>query len=121
RTRLTVQPEYPCARGIGRSNSKAPLRRRRRWLTWHSATRIMRRQDTCYGGQQMPTTKLTLTVKPEVVKMAKQYARRHNTSVSATFSRVIRALVGREQDQAVAVPAGSALEKLSGIITLPEG
>jgi len=61
----------------------------------------------------MPTTKLTLTVKPEVVKMAKQYARRHNTSVSATFSRVIRALVGREQNQAVAVPSGSALEKLS--------
>jgi hypothetical protein len=69
----------------------------------------------------MPTTKLTLTVKPEVVKMAKQYARRHNTSVSATFSRVIRALVGREQNQAVAVPPGSVLEKLSGIITLPEG
>jgi hypothetical protein len=69
----------------------------------------------------MPTTKLTLTVKPEVVKMAKQYARRHNTSVSATFSRVICALVGKEQDQAMAVPAGSALEKLSGIITLPEG
>ena len=69
----------------------------------------------------MPTTKLTLTVKPEVVKMAKQYARRHNTSVSATFSRVIRALVVREQNQAVAVPSGSVLEKLSGIITLPEG
>ena len=69
----------------------------------------------------MPTTKLTLTVKPDVVKMAKQYARKHNTSVSATFSRVIRALVGRERAQAVTVPPGSALEKLSGIITLPEG
>ena len=69
----------------------------------------------------MPTTKLTLTVKPDVVKMAKKYAREHNTSVSATFSRVIRALVGRERNQAVAVPPGSALEKLSGIITLPGG
>ena len=69
----------------------------------------------------MPTTKLTLTVKPEVVKMAKQYARRHNTSVSATFSRVIRGLVIREQNRDVAIPRGSALEKLSGIITLPEG
>ena len=69
----------------------------------------------------MATTKLTLTVKPEVVKMAKQYAREHKTSVSATFSRVIRALVNIEQGQAVQVPAGSALEKLSGLITLPEG
>jgi len=69
----------------------------------------------------MPTTKLTLTVKPEVVKMAKQYARRHNTSVSATFSRVIRVLVSKDRSETVAVPAGSALEKLSGIITLPEG
>ena len=69
----------------------------------------------------MPTTKLTLTVKPEVVKMAKRYAREHNTSVSATFSRVISALVSRERNQAVDVPAGSALKTLSGIITLPEG
>ena len=69
----------------------------------------------------MPTTKLTLTVKPDVIEMAKQYARRHNTSVSATFSRVIRALVGRERERAVTVPSGSALEKLSGIVTLPEG
>ena len=69
----------------------------------------------------MARTKLTLTVKPDVVKMAKQYAREHNTSVSATFSRVIQALVSRERSQAVDAPAGSALEKLSGIITLPEG
>jgi len=69
----------------------------------------------------MPSTKLTLTVKPEVVRMAKQYARKHNTSVSATFSRVIRALAGSEQNRTVTVPSGSALEKLSGIITLPKG
>lgn len=69
----------------------------------------------------MPSTKLTLTVKPEVIKMAKQYARKHNTSVSATFSRVIRALAGSEQNRDVMIPSGSALEKLSGIITLPEG
>ena len=69
----------------------------------------------------MPTTKLTLTVKPEVVRMAKQYARRHKTSVSATFSRVVRALVGSERNATVRVPPGSTLEKLSGIITLPAG
>jgi hypothetical protein len=69
----------------------------------------------------MPTTKLTLTVRPEVIRMAKQYARKHNTSVSATFSRVIRVLVDSERNQGVGVPAGSSLEKLSGIVTLPEG
>lgn len=69
----------------------------------------------------MATTKLTLTVNPDVVRMAKQYARRHKTSVSATFSRVIRTLASQEQGQAVNVPAGSALEKLAGIMTLPAG
>ena len=69
----------------------------------------------------MPTMKLTLTVKPEVVKLAKQYAREHNMSVSATFSRVIRALVSGECDRAPRVPAGSALRQLSGILTLPKG
>ena len=67
----------------------------------------------------MARTKLTLTVKPEVVRMAKRYARKHKRSVSATFSRVISALLSLEQDQDVHVPAGSALEKLSGLITLP--
>ena len=69
----------------------------------------------------MATTKLTLTVNPEVVRMAKGYARKHRTSVSATFSRVIRALVSQEEREAVKAPAGSALEKLAGIITLPAG
>jgi hypothetical protein len=69
----------------------------------------------------MSNTKLTLTVKPEIVQMAKQYARRHHTSVSAMFSRVIREIVVKEQDRAMAIPAGSALEKLCGITKLPEG
>ena len=69
----------------------------------------------------MPMTKLTLAVKPEVVKMAKQYARRHKTSVSATFSRVMRILASHEQGRIAPVPPGSALEKLSGIISLPKG
>ena len=68
----------------------------------------------------MATTKLTLTVKPEVVKMAKRYARRHNTSVSATFSRLVRALASQDRSASVPVPAGSTLEKLSGIIRLPK-
>ena len=69
----------------------------------------------------MATTKLTLTVKPEIIRMAKQYARRHNTSVSATFSRVVRALVSHERSEVAQAPAGSTLTRLSGIVALPQG
>jgi|WetSurMetagenome_2_1015567.scaffolds.fasta_scaffold09154_4 hypothetical protein len=69
----------------------------------------------------MATTKLTLTVKPDIVRMAKEYAGKHGTSVSATFSRIIRALVATEKTRAVDVPKGSALETLTGILKLPEG
>ena len=69
----------------------------------------------------MATTKLTLTVKPDIVRMAKLYASKHGTSVSATFSRIICALVAAEQNRAVNVPSGSALERLAGILKLPEG
>jgi hypothetical protein len=69
----------------------------------------------------MATTKLTLTVKSEVVRMAKLYARKHGTSVSATFSRVIRALATVDQNRALKAPSGSSLETLAGILTLPEG
>ena len=69
----------------------------------------------------MATTKLTLTVKPDIVRMAKLYASKHGTSVSATFSRIIRTLVADEQNRAVNVPNGSALEKLAGILKMPEG
>jgi hypothetical protein len=69
----------------------------------------------------MATTKLTLTVKPDIVRMAKLYASKHGTSVSATFSRIIRTLVADEQNRAVNAPSGSALEKLAGILKMPAG
>jgi hypothetical protein len=69
----------------------------------------------------MATTKLTLTVKPDIVRMAKLYASKHGTSVSATFSRIIRTLVADEENRAVKAPSGSTLEKLAGILKLPEG
>jgi hypothetical protein len=69
----------------------------------------------------MATTKLTLTVQPDIVRMAKLYARKHGTSVSATFSRIILTLVSGEQNRALNVPSGSALEKLAGILKMPEG
>ena len=69
----------------------------------------------------MATTKLTLTVKPDIVRLAKLYARKHGTSVSATFSRIIRTLASDEQNRAVDVPSGSSLEKLAGILKMPKG
>jgi hypothetical protein len=69
----------------------------------------------------MARTKLTLTVKPEVVRMAKSYAQKHGTSVSDTFSRVMRALVAAEKNRTLNVPADSSLETLTAILKLPEG
>ena len=67
----------------------------------------------------MATTKLTLTVEPDIVKMAKRYARTHKTSVSATFSRIIRALAGKDKRKEIPIPPHSALAKVAGIIALP--
>lgn len=69
----------------------------------------------------MATTKLTLTVEPDVVDMAKRYARRHKTSVSATFSRLIRTIADEDGNDAVPIPPGSALADVAGVITLPRG
>jgi hypothetical protein len=69
----------------------------------------------------MASTKLTLTVKPEIVQIAKLYARRHGTSVSATFSRFIRTLASAEQNRALNAPSGSVLAQITGILTVPEG
>ncbi len=69
----------------------------------------------------MARTKLTLTVEPDVVEMAKRYAREHDTSVSETFSRFIRSVAGESEREEVDVPRGSALEKLAGVIALPPG
>jgi Family of unknown function (DUF6364) len=67
----------------------------------------------------MATTKLTLTVEPAVVEMAKRYAREHNTSVSATFSRMIRSVADASRRGEVVIPPRSALAKVAGIIALP--
>jgi hypothetical protein len=53
--------------------------------------------------------------------MAKLYAHKHGTSVSATFARIIRTLAAEEQNRTVKVPSGSALEKLAGILKMQEG
>ena len=52
--------------------------------------------------------------------MAKRYARKHNTSVSATFSRMIRSIAGKSGGGEVAIPPRSLLAKVAGIIALPQ-
>ena len=69
----------------------------------------------------MATTKLTLTVEPDVVDLAKRYAREHKTSVSATFSRLIRALAAGDGREGLSIPPSSALAQVAGIIALPQG
>jgi len=69
----------------------------------------------------MATTKLTLTIEPDVVDMAKRYAREHKTSVSATFSRIIRAIAAEGGHEEISIPPRSALAKVAGIIALPRG
>jgi hypothetical protein len=53
--------------------------------------------------------------------MAKLYARKHGTSVSATFSHLIRAIGVSEQYRDLNAPSGSVLEKISGILKVPKG
>ena len=69
----------------------------------------------------MAVRKLTLTMEPETIEMAKRYARKHNTSVSAVVSQFIRSVASEEEREDVQIPRGSLLEKVAGIIKLPEG
>ncbi len=64
-------------------------------------------------------TKLTLTAAPTDVKMAKAYARDHNTSVSAMFSRFIRG-IATHQNATVTPHHPSTLDEISGILPLSQ-
>jgi len=60
--------------------------------------------------------KLTLSAKTEVIQEAKRIAKRNDTSVSAMFERLIRAMSGRKSPrQAI----GPLTRKASGIISIP--
>ncbi len=62
--------------------------------------------------------KLTLSMDEEVIEQAKKIAAEQGTSVSAMFSRLVRAMAhkpGRE------IEIGPITRKLTGIISLPEG
>jgi len=62
--------------------------------------------------------KLTLSARTDVIKEAKRLAKRHRTSVSAMFERMIRAMAERESDKR---PLGPLTRKATGVITIPKG
>jgi hypothetical protein len=62
--------------------------------------------------------KLTLNADREVIEKAKRLAAQRRTSVSALFSRIIRALGdGHEKERTV----GRLARRASGVIELPKG
>ena len=67
----------------------------------------------------MPLTKLTLSVDPAIVKVAKRLAAERGTSLSAMFSRLLQAI-----DNASAAPRSAPAPQtasVSGLVTLPTG
>jgi hypothetical protein len=66
----------------------------------------------------MSTAKLTLSVEPEVVREAKGVAAGWHTSVSAIFSRVLRALASPQTTELESSPV---TRRASGLVDLPEG
>ncbi len=62
----------------------------------------------------MPTKKLTLSVDENIIRSAKNYAKEHNTSVSAIFSNVISAISSKDRD--FKIPVNSTLNSIAGIL-----
>lgn len=71
----------------------------------------------------MPMTKLTLTADPDLVRELKKIARKQGTSVSAMFSRLGRAMVALDKDDAPRMPAriGPLTRACLGAAKLPKG
>ena len=62
--------------------------------------------------------KLTLSMDEETIKQAKKLAAEQKTSVSAMFSRLVRAMAHKPGQD---IEIGPKTRSLSGIISLPEG
>ncbi|MBN1943409.1 MAG: hypothetical protein JW849_08970 [Phycisphaerae bacterium] len=62
-------------------------------------------------------TKLTLSADEKTIQRAKWIAGKHNTSVSALFSRFVRSMEKREWADA---PLGPITKKASGLVSLPK-
>lgn len=68
----------------------------------------------------MTMQKLTLTASPEVVSLAKELAKRENTSVSAMFANFIMAQTRMKSKTHKITQIGPLTKSLSGIIKLPD-
>ena len=65
----------------------------------------------------MPTTKLTLSADKELIRQAKQLARKRGTSLSAMFDRFVRAVVLHEE---LSEAPGPLTAQALGLVDLPE-
>lgn len=65
----------------------------------------------------MPTTKLTLSADTELVRQAKQLARKRGTSLSAMFDRFVRSVVFQEE---LREAPGPLTAQALGLVRLPE-
>jgi hypothetical protein len=65
----------------------------------------------------MPTTKLTLSADTELIRQAKQLARKRGTSLSAMFDRFVRSVVLHE---ALREAPGPLTAQALGLVDLPE-
>ena len=63
--------------------------------------------------------KLTLSVEPEVIDLAKNLAKARGTSVSGMFSQLIRAMWDRRSRRSEAI--GPITRRLTGIARAPRG
>ena len=66
-------------------------------------------------------SKLTLSADDATIKVAKEYARLHHTSVSSMFTRFIAGLAEQSKNSSDIRNEVSTLLKLSGVIDLPKG
>ena len=64
----------------------------------------------------MSTVKLTLSVDPEIVREAKQSATARNTSVSALFARLLRAMRASGE---LNLGSSPVTRRATGLVTLP--
>jgi hypothetical protein len=62
--------------------------------------------------------KLTLSVRADVVRQAKRLAKRHATSVSAMFERLVRTMAKSRHGERT---FGPLTRKASGVIAVPKG
>jgi hypothetical protein len=63
-------------------------------------------------------SKLTLSAGPQTILLAKEYAKRHNTSVSALFSNFVQGLARQAEPADETVDETSTLRQLTGVVEL---